>query len=428
MKSDGAFWRLLKIAGKNVLRNKRRSALTLLIIVVGSASLLLVGGFFDRLLYSLKQTFIHSQSGHFQVSRSGYFEKGSITPFNYLIQDAPRIAKLIEQSIPGAYTVPRIKFGGMLSSDRDSVAVIALGVDPRTEARMSSFRNVSLQRATTNIVEGKDLDDSDPYGIVLGAGLLKSLNLKVGDHVSFITTRQEGAVDGADFHIRGVFETVLKEVGERVVKVPLSSAQAILGLPAQVNSFLVVADDYDDSESIDAAALTLKEALTAEKMAFEIVPWENQSLMYKQTKHFFDNFFWILKFIISVIFIVSVANTINMALFERMREYGTMMAIGNSRSTIFTVIVLEAAILGLIGATLGVLIGWAMSHIIPLTGVRMPPPPTTGVSDWYRIYFLISPKLMLQVFAIAFFSTLFSSLIPAYRASHFRIVHALGYV
>ncbi|HKX11886.1 MAG TPA: FtsX-like permease family protein [bacterium] len=425
MKSDGPFFRLLKIAAKNVLRNKRRSALTLLIIVVGSASLLLVGGFFENLLFSLKQTFIHSQSGHFQISRTGYFEKGSITPFNYLIQDAAKISGMIEKALPGAYTVPRIKFGGMLSSDRDSVAVIALGVDPRSESRMGSYKNHSLHRATTNIVEGKDLDESDPYGIVLGSGLIKSLNLKIGDHVSFITTRQEGAVDGADFHIRGVFETILKEVGERVVKVPLVSAQNILGLPGQVNSFLVVADGEKD---LDAASQALKSALLADNASYEVIPWEAQSLMYKQTKRFFDNFFWILKFIISVIFIVSVANTINMALFERMREYGTMMAIGNSRPTIFTVIVMEAAILGLIGATLGILIGLGMAELIPTTGVRMPPPPTTGTTDWYRIYFHIYPKLMLQVFSIAFLSTLLSSLIPAYRASHFRIVQALGYV
>jgi putative ABC transport system permease protein len=115
-----------------------------------------------------------------------------------------------------------------------------------------------------------------------------------------------------------------------------------------------------------------------------------------------------------------------MNLFERMREFGTMMAIGNSRETIFSMIFLEASLLGLIGAFLGIGIGCIVGQIISTVGIEMPPPPM-GSFSYYAVISL-EPILLLQVFFIAFISTILAALIPAYRASHFNIIHALGYV
>ncbi|MBZ0090381.1 MAG: FtsX-like permease family protein, partial [Thermoanaerobaculia bacterium] len=130
--------------------------------------------------------------------------------------------------------------------------------------------------------------------------------------------------------------------------------------------------------------------------------------------------------IICVIFVFSIANTINMALFERIREFGTMMAIGNGRATIFMTIFLEAAILGALGPLLGMAMGVGLAHVISAIGIEVPPPPQS--STGYFAMITVNRELIFQTFALSMLATVISSILPAYRASRFRIVHALGYV
>lgn len=396
-----------------------------MILVVGSSCLLLMGGFLDNLMLSFRESTIHSQLGHLLVNKRGYWEQGSSTPYNYLIEDADSVATTITRAIPNANTVPRIQFGGMLSTDKDGISVIALGVDPAQESRMSQYVDPNLKVPVTNIIQGKDLDEKDPDGILVGAGIMKSLNLKVGDSVSLITTRPEGAIDGSTLHVRGVFETMLKEVGERVIKVPLGTAQKMLNLPNQINSIIVLLQNTDDTEMAQG---TVSNALKSLGKSFEIIPWQVQSLLYNQTKRFLDNLFLLIKLIMSAIFIFSIANTINMSLFERMKEYGTMMAIGNSRGSIFSMILMETAILAIFGSLLGILIAFGMMKIITLLGLQIPPPPNSGTENWFYINFLVSKRLLLEVLGISFFATTFSSVFPALRACKTRIIQALGYV
>lgn len=417
-------FKMMKIAWRNVFRNRRRSALTLMILISGTSCLLAMGAFLDDLLWNLRETTIHGQLGHLLVSPKGYWERGSSTPFNFLIKNAVEVQKSLNREIPGSYTVPRIQFGGLLSNATEGVSVVALGVDPAAENKMGSYVNPSLQRPVTNIVQGQNLDPGDPYGILVGEGLVKILNLKVGDNVTFISTRPEGAIDGSSFVIRGVFQTIIKDVGERLIKLPVKTAQEILGIPNQVNSILVLLPNTDQTE--DTRQTLLKDR-SEELAGLEILPWSDQSMFYKQSKEFLDNLFFIFKVVISLIFVISIANTVNMALFERMREYGTMMAIGNSRGTVFSMIVLEVVILGLLGSAIGILAGLGMTHLVSLSALKIPPPPSTGANDWFFVRFLFSPRLFLQVFFISFLSAIVSAIIPAYRASHIKIVQALGY-
>jgi putative ABC transport system permease protein len=130
--------------------------------------------------------------------------------------------------------------------------------------------------------------------------------------------------------------------------------------------------------------------------------------------------------IISVIFFFSVVNTMTATVLERMREFGTMMALGNDRKTIFLLIIFEALFLALIGSTLGLLIGSGAAQIVSAIGIKVEPPSATV--DYYLAGITLSPGLLIETFAISLASALLSSVIPAYRASHFPIIRALQYV
>jgi putative ABC transport system permease protein len=386
--------------------------------------MILVGGFFDNNIEGFREAFIHSQTGHLQVNVAGYYEKGVRDPFRYLLKNVSHIQGEIESQRDVSLTVPRLKFSGILSSEKSSIAVVALGVDPMKETRMGTSYIISNSKnPSVKIVAGEDLDPSDPDGVILGQGLLKALNLKVGDSVSFITTREWGSIDGAEFHVRGVFETIMKDFDDRVMKVNLPVAQKILDVPNQVHSLLVI---LRDTLQTDRTQEILESQFRHENLNLEVVSWERQGRYYFQSKALLSKIYGVIQLIICVIFFLSIANTFNMVILERMREFGTMMALGNGRGTIFAVIVLECLCLGLVGSVLGILVGSGVAEVVSSIGIQMPPPPQ-GTSPYVAMVTL-SPGLLFQTFLISLLSCGLASLMPGYRASHFRIIEALKFV
>ncbi|MCC6272226.1 MAG: ABC transporter permease [Deltaproteobacteria bacterium] len=415
--------RLLQISWRNVFRNKRRSFLTLMILVLGCTGLILVGGFFQNLIEGYREQFIHSQTGHLQVNRVGYFKMGASAPLDYLMTDAETVRRQVE-AFPGVnYTVPRLKFGGMASTENSSVAVLAVGTDAVAERKMGSVKASNVAYSSTRIVAGQDLDPSDVEGVLLGKGLAEALNVDVGDRFTFLTTRKAGAIDGTEMRVRGVFETIAKDFDDRALKMNLATAQRLLDAPNQIHSFLVL---LNDTALTEANQELLRHRFLQDKKSLEVLSWEEQGLFYRQSKDMLLRIYSVIQIIICVIFVFSIANTINMAIFERMREFGTMMAIGNGRPTIFMTIFLEAAILGALGSLLGIATGVGLAHVISAIGIEMPPPPQSSTS--YFAMITVSRELILQTFALSMLATVLSSILPAHRASRFRIVQALGYV
>lgn len=416
------FTMLLMIAWRNIFRNKRRALLTLSILVLGCSGLVVVGGFFQNMIEGFGEVFIHSQTGHIQINAKGYHLHGTRAPLDFLIEDDKPIREILSANPRVSYAVPRLKLQGMASTGETGIAVLALGVDPILEKRMGQFQTSHRNVASTNIVEGSDLDASDPYGVVVGKGLLQSLGLKVGDSLNFLTARKAGALDGAELRVRGVFETFIKDFDDRSMKMNLKTAQDILGLPNQIHSLLVILEDTADTETAKAE---LEGALKNRGVAAELFTWVEQGQYYRQSKDLLRQIYMTIQLIMCTIFFFSVANTTNMILSERMREFGTMMAMGNGRGVIFGMIFLETSILGLLGSGLGLLFATGVGYLLSAVGIPMQPPQASGV---YICTISLSPEIYLQTFAISMGSTLLSSLIPGYRAAHFKIIHALGYV
>jgi len=417
-----AIEKIFRIAWRNIFRNKRRCFLTVSILVLGCTGLILIGGFFDNMIGGFGEVFIHSQTGHIQVNAKGYYQKGARAPLDFLLTDVDTLEKKILSNQDVTLVAPRLKFQGMVSSGETAIAVMALGVDPVAETKMGSFQTTGENMPSTNIIAGKDLDPSDPYGVLVGKGLLEALGLKVGDSLSFLTTRQGGALDGSEFHIRGAFETFIKDFDDRALKMDIKTSQNLLGLSNEVHSLLVILDDTSKTEQTRAL---LAAELQSNKPDLEFFTWVEQGQYYRQSKELLRQIYAIIQIIISIIFFFSIANTINMILLERMREFGTMMALGNKRSTIFALIFVETAMLGLLGSAVGLLVGCGLAKVVSMFGIPIHPPQAAG--NYYCMIDL-SPILLIKTFVLSMVASVLSSLIPAYRVSHFPIIHALGYV
>lgn len=415
--------KLIKIAFKNVFRNKRRTLLTLGVLTAGGAGMLVMGGFFINLIGNLGEKIIHGQSGHLQIHRAGYYRFGATDPLAYLMSGTEGIRTRIEKLPHVLYTVPRLTFSGMLSTDKTSLAVSVTGCDPSRERQMGSFQANNAKIPSIAIAEGRDLDENRKEEALVGLGLMKALDLKIGDWVMLLTTREQGAVDGNRFRIVGVFETAMRESDSRTMKINLTAAQEMIGAPGQLHSLQAILDRTENTESVRSAAIG---ELAKNEIPLEIMTWEEMSSYYRQGRSLFEKIFIIISLVFGTVFFFSAGNSVNMSLMERTREFGTMMAMGNGRAAILTVILLEAGLIGIIGGLLSMLLGTGLGTLISAIGIEMPPTP--NASTGFLAVISITPMLMAKTFALTFVSSFLAALVPAYRTARIPVVDALNHV
>lgn len=414
---------LTKLAWRNLFRNKRRTALTLLILTLGNSALILVGGFLDDLMVHMREDFIHTQNGHIQISRPGFIEEGVSSPLDYLIDDFSQLSTLLAGEDHVVHVVPRLKLLGVASAGRSSVAVQLIGVDPAAESFLGQYRHTKNSTRSVQIVKGRPLDPRDVNASVIGHGLLKNLSLQIDDPVNFLMVRQEGALDGNYYAIAGSFQTFMKAFDERTMFVPLEAAQGLVGRSDVVNSILLL---LDRTELTDRVSSRIRDLLKENRLPFEAIPWHEQADYYHQCRLFLDKIFTAVMTLMMAIFAFTVSNVMTLALRERTREFGTMMALGNYRTTIFLTILIESIFLGLLSAVLGLLWGYSFGQLISWIGIPMPPPPQ-GTAGYEAVIALSSP-LFVKTAVLTVLSPLVGAIIPAFRCSRTTIVGALSYV
>ncbi|MBN8281785.1 MAG: ABC transporter permease [Zoogloea sp.] len=400
----------LDVAARNVLRQRRRALFALLTIVGGVVALMLASGFIEWIFLQMRESTIQSQLGHVQVVRPRYFDGGAADPYaNLLPADAANGALQSLASAPGVQVVtPRLAFTGLVSFGDATLSFSGEGVDPGKEIRLSN----GIQ-----IVSGEPLSPSDPVGLVIGEGLAANLGVKVGDRVVLLVTTKSGGVNGVECHVRGIFSTYSKAFDDSSLRVPLETVRKLVKVAGATNWVVVL----DRTEDTDLFMAQYGEQLRGK--GFEAVPWYQLADFYNKTVILFSRQVGVVKFLIGMIIILSISNTLSMAVIERMNEIGTVMALGKRRKAVLRMFIIEGAILGFLGGALGVVVGYILAHIISAIGIPMPPPP--GMAKGYIGEIMITWSLVLDALLLAVGTTLIASVVPAWRASNVIIVDAL---
>lgn len=398
---------LFKLAFRNVFRQKIRTAMTLVAIVFGVSSLILSGGFVQDIFVQLGEAIIHSQTGHIQVFRQDFIEKGSRQPDRFIIDDPDAVARGILSQNGVTDVTARLNFSGLLNNGKRDLAIIGEGIEPDKEARLGTY---------VNITAGRQLTDADHTGIVVGQGVAHSLSLKPGDFVTLVMNTADGALNTLDFEIIGVFQSFSKDFDARAVRIPLDAARELIGT-AGANLLVVSLERTQDTDTVQTR---IDEALPP---GTDSRNWHQLSDFYDKTLQLYDRQFGILKLIILVMVLLSVANTVNMSAFERLGEFGTLQALGNTRRQVFRLILVENLALGLIGAILGAAIGIALALLISAIGIPMPPPPNANLG--YTAFIRIDATTVAVSCLIGLGATVLASVFPATRISATPVVDAL---
>ena len=399
------------LAGLNILRNARRSVITVMSIAVGAAALCCFGAFINFTFEGLRETTIRTQLGHMQIYADGYWERHVSSPGEVMIHDVGALEEALE-AIEGVSTVThRLTLSGVGTAGRSSVAMSVIGVDPVRELEFADFEIV---------VEGRNLLPGDVDKGVIGSELAKGIDAGIGDWVTVLTTSLDGMINAVDFQIVGIVRTGSAEYDSVFVKVPVGLVQLALDTAA-VERVIVLIEDTDRLEGI---APRIRAALEALPEAYETRDWLELAGFYEAVVNLYSGLFRIFAGIVAVVVMFSVANTMTMAVFERTGESGALRAIGATRGTTMAMFLHEGFLIGILGGAAGVVLSLAVAWGVDIAGgIEMPPPPS--MSQGYRAYFLMTPPLLATGFAVSVAAALASSVYPAWAASRVNIVEAL---
>ncbi|MBI2203853.1 MAG: ABC transporter permease [Candidatus Rokubacteria bacterium] len=405
----------LKLAIRNVGRNRRRTMITLAAMAFGAAAIIVFGGFVNSIYWGVRESTIRSQIGHLQLYRRGFSEKGNVAPFDYLIHDYASLRREL-LAIPHVNVVTgRLGFSGLVSTGDTTTAFAGIGVDPEGESELSSMAIV---------VEGQDLAARQPRGIIMGVGLARAFGVRPGDDLTLLSTTKGGAINALAVKVRGAWESTEKAYDDRFLKAPLTEVQRLLEVEGdEVQSVVVLLDATAHTAEVRAAV----ERLVRERgLELEIKTWEDLALRYHQVRELFGRIFGVLTLIVSIMVVFGITNTMIMAIFERTREIGTVMALGTRRRGVVSMFVLEGLALGVLGGIAGVVLGIVLAKVVTAIGIQLPPPP--GSTRGFLVQIFVVPEVLRQAFELSVVTATLASLYPAWRAARLDVVEALRHV
>lgn len=398
----------IKLAYRNTIRHGRRSLLAVLAIAFGITSLILASGFIDWNLRYGRESTIHSQLGHIRLFKPGYLESGQADPFRFLFPlDEKQLAQM--DAIPQVRLIaPRLSFSGLISHEESTISFIGEGVDPDLEKELS--------RSMT-IVDGEALQPGDAKGILVGQGLAANLGVKPGNKVVLVVNTPSGRVNAVEGHVQGLFATIIKAYDDSALRVPIELSRQLLRVKGAHSYALLL----EETEQTTEVLSKLQHDFGGQELEF--VPWFKMADFYNKTAELFSKQVGVVRLIIAVIIMLSIANSLMMSVMERTGEIGTMMALGTRRSGVLALFLLEGLLLGLFGGMLGLFAGWVLALGISAIGIPMPAPP--GMAFGYTAEILVTWRMALQGFILAILTTLAASIHPAWKASRKVVVDAL---
>lgn len=401
---------LAKLAWRNVLRNRRRSAITVLSIAVGLAALTFIWAFIDGQNSQMIRNSTRFLAGDVQVHLKGYHDDPTL---DLTMAEALPVLATARADPNVAAAVVRLEGKALASRGDKSRGIMLVGVDPQEEAQVSGLFDA--------LVSGKPLTDNTP-GVLIGEQLAQALGLAAGDELLLVGQGYDGSLASGRYPVRGVFRTRLDDLDGRVAVLPLSVVRDFFVAPAGASA---IALRLRDRDQLDPTQARLAQQLGPR---YEVLGWPQLLPMVAVSTRFHAVMGWVVLAVFFGIVAAAVANPILMAVIERTREFGIMLALGTSRARLLGLVLIEAMLLGGLGLLIGNLLGLTVTGFFAARGidlgsfgsfVRTMP----GLED--VLYPLIrlerSTMLSLLVFAIACLTALY----PAAKAALLEPVAAI---
>jgi len=402
---------LLKLAWRNIWRQRRRSLIVMTSIIIGNASILL----YDSIAIGFTSQKLDNEIGthvsHIQINSEGYNDNKVIG--NKI--DNPELVEKQLLNIPFvANYSPRIITFGMVTSAENSSGARLVGINPDKESRITSIKSL--------IVKGEYVGNISD--ILIGTDMAEKLNADIGDKIVMIAAAVDGSVQSELFRVCGIFRSSSSEFNKNYVYVHIEAADIMLKMDKAVTQFALV---IDNTENTLYYKKTITNVLGQEYEIFTYADLLPLLIVYVDLA---KQIMIILYIIIGIAILFGIINTMLMSVFERIQEIGVLMSVGMRNNKIFLMIVQEAFLLGTLGTLIGMIIGLAFYYYFASTGIDL-----SSFSESLEsfgigtlIYPILDQTIILRSLIIMPLTTVIGAIYPAIKAIKLQPTEAMRYI
>ncbi len=415
--------RIFKIALRNLMRYKRRTLLTSLLITLGILLVILFSGLAGSFKTMMIGQITDSNLAQMQIHKKGYVSSIDTMPLNITLDSKAykKIEKILKENPDVKAYSPRIKLSAMLSNFTETTNIRLNAIDPEKEIYVCP-----------NVGERMKFEDNKTPDVLLKPGeiiipekLAMGMKIKIGDPVVLVANNKDGSVNGLNFKMVGIIESILGPQGKEGY-MHIKDAQSLLRMekPEVIEVALRIRDFERLDKVYEDLKLSLSEFINKKgKAVFEIHTWETLS-PFSNIANMIDFMTITMKMIMIAIVLISILNVMMMSVYERVREIGTMSAIGTSPGKIMGLFLAEGLSLGLISTLAGNFIGILGIYFLNIYKIRF----AFGKMDNLLLSPTIEISEIIWVSAIVLLISVFASFQPAYKASKMEPVDALGHI
>ena len=354
-------WMSVQICWRNLWRNPRRTLIILTAIVVGIISMIVLSAFGRGMMEGMVKNSIDNLVGHIKIQNPQYRIDPAI---DYRIEGTKTIAANLDELIPeNSRLVTRLRLDGVLSTSREHAGVMIVGIDSEAEKGVSFIGRPLFQ--------GEQLDPDDTHGLLIGQGLLERLGLEIGKKVVVLSQDVNGEGQSRAFRIRGSYRTELRETEKRYVFVNLGPFQDMVGTPDSATEMAITLGLGDTYQTDEIATLVQKINGRLEGEALEAVGWRQMLPAIAAYIDMFDIYMLIWFVVVFIAMGFGLANTVLMAVYERMREFGLQRALGMPSSGIVKTVMIEVLLLLLIGMAVADIVSFFLVEVVFKSGIDL---------------------------------------------------------
>ncbi len=456
----------LRLAIRNLSRNSRRSSTTVLTMVVGMIALLLFGGFISSIYFGLQTGIVRSQ-GHLHIYPQDYLEYGSSRPTDYFIDDYKSLInrlnddEILKERIEVITPIVRLSgIAGNYAADT-SKTFIGIGLIPSDYNRMQrwNYHNLEMKPVNTN------LTDTDIERGVVGFGMAKMLNLcealnipdckdqpvasnhaaidddilslqllveeesvgqrYSGSHIDLLASTGSGAPNAVSLSISAAQRQSNKVLDDSFVAMHLQQAQKLIfSDDSRVSAIILQLANTDLMEETQVHLEKLFNRTNNGEPKYEVKNFTQFNVEFYQVMNMFFVIFIFVALVISLVVLFTTINTMTMSVMERIGEIGSLRAMGLRRSAVRQQFLLEGAVIGISGATLGIVVSIILTQIFNHSGLTWTPPGNTENVP-LQILLFSNQALMVGAWILMVCVVILSSLMPARLAAKMNIVDAI---
>ena len=398
---------ILKMAFRDLGRNRRRSFFSSLAVAMGLALLILMSSVVAGEMGSAVESTINLQSGHIQLRAESYDENKSSLKYEDLVENPDAIASQIGALQQVKAATPRLYASGYISSGNESAGVRIDGIDPQSPAN-DPYRQ--------GLVSGNFITADDREGLVIGKPLAEKLGLNAGDQVDLSVNTSNGNVDEQKFTVRGIYSTGTYGFDNGTIFLPIAKAQAITQTENHASTIFVLLKETASTEAgVQALQGAKLKVMTWKELNALLVDWEQMAQSY-------ISIFYLIILAISASVII---NTLIMSVYERTREIGILAAIGMRGGRILWLFLAESSLLAIGGVIMGLILGLLATYYFNVNGFYIGNMGISGMLISDTIYAKLTTDEVVRLSIMTFIVTLLAGLYPAIMASRLEPVEAL---